>query len=96
MPKRIAWIILDAVGLDQDIATVHILGTEKRHKVADAGYCLTSTMSRGMSGVPREYCVMIRGSARVEYSMRSLRKLGQKVHCVFARLYSRPGSAVDS
>ena len=93
MSKRIAWIILDAVGLDQDIATVLIRG---HPKVAVAGYCLTSTMSRGMSGVPREYCVMIRGSARVEYSMRSLRKLGQKVHCVFARLYSRPGSAVDS
>jgi hypothetical protein len=29
MPKWIAWIILDAAALDQDIATVLILGTKK-------------------------------------------------------------------
>src|ERR1700722_12160919 len=29
MPKRIAWIILDAAGLDQDIATVLIRDPEK-------------------------------------------------------------------
>ncbi len=85
---RIARIVWDAVGLDQDIATVLIRGSQKRPKVADAGYFLTSTMSRGMSAVPPEHCVTIRRSARVEYSMRSHRKLGQKVHRVRASGFS--------
>jgi len=92
MPKRIARIILDAVGLDQNIATV-TLGHcahrgPKKSKVADAGYFLTFTMSRGMAEVTREACVTIRGSARVEYSMGSYRKLGQQMNRVRASGFS--------
>ena len=56
----------------QGIAMLPIPCPEE-HERADAGYCLTSGLSRGMSRVcpeSPEQCVTIQGSARVEYSVR--------------------------